>query len=140
MKIKIIGGICLLAFFAMIYSCQSDASIEYSRYYSAGVVVYQNHCQNCHGDKGQGLNGLIPPLTDTLLLKGYNNKLACQLKNGLKGKITVGGKDFESTMPASDLSPIEMAQVITYVTNSFGNKQGLFTDDQVQTALNNCGK
>jgi len=140
MKIKIIGGICLLAFFAMIYSCQSDASIEYSRYYSAGVVVYQNHCQNCHGDKGQGLNGLIPPLTDTILLKGYNNKLACQLKNGLNGKITVGGKDFEGTMPTSDLSPIEMAQVITYVTNSFGNKQGLFTDDQVQTALNNCGK
>jgi mono/diheme cytochrome c family protein len=140
MKIKIIGGICLLVFCAMIYSCQSDASIEYSRYYSAGVGVYQNHCQNCHGDKGQGLNGLIPPLTDTVLLKGYKNQLTCQLKNGLSGKITVGGKEFEGIMPATGLSPIDMAQVITYVTNSFGNKQGLFTDDQVQTALNNCTK
>jgi mono/diheme cytochrome c family protein len=140
MKIKILGGICLLAFFAMIYSCQSDAAIEYSRYYSAGAIVYQSHCQNCHGDKGQGLNGLIPPLTDTALLKSYNNKLTCQLKNGLSGKINVAGKEFEGTMPATDFSPIEMAQVITYVTNSFGNKQGLFTDDQVQTALNNCGK
>ena len=140
MKTTILGVICLLAFFAMIYSCQSDASIEYSRYYSAGAIVYQNHCQNCHGDKGQGLNGLIPPLTDTVLLKGYSNKLACQLKNGLSGKIYVANKEFEAIMPATDLSPIEMAQVITYVTNSFGNKQGLFTDDQVQTALNHCGK
>ena len=132
MKGKIIGGICLLAFFAMIYSCQSDASIEYSRYYSAGAVVYHDHCRNCHGDKGEGLNGLIPPLTDTMLLKSNKNKLACQLKNGLSGKITVAGKAFDGTMPASDLSPIEIAQVITYVGNSFGNKQGVFTDDMVQ--------
>jgi mono/diheme cytochrome c family protein len=140
MKNKIIGIICLLAFFSMIYSCQSDASIEYSRYYSAGAVVYHDHCQNCHGDKGQGLNGLIPPLTDTILLKRNKDKLACQLKNGLNGKITVTGKEFEGTMPASDLSPIDMAQVITYVTNSFGNTQGIFTDNMVQNSLKNCSK
>jgi len=140
MKVKIIGIICLLAFFSMIYSCQSDASIEYSRYYSAGAVVYHDHCQNCHGDKGEGLNGLIPPLTDTLLLKSYKNNLACQLKNGLSGKITVKGKEFDGSMPATDLSPIEFAQVLTYLTNSFGNKQGIFSDDMVQTALNKCSK
>ena len=140
MKVRIVGGICLLAFFAMIYSCQSDASIEYDRYYSGGAVVYHDHCRNCHGDKGEGLNGLIPPLTDTLLLKSDKNKLACQLKYGLNGKITVNGKTFDGAMPASNLSPIEMAQVITYITNSFGNKQGIFTDDQVQNALKNCSK
>jgi mono/diheme cytochrome c family protein len=139
MKVKIIGGICLLLF-ALIYSCQSDESIEYSRYYSAGVLVYQSHCQNCHGDKGQGLNGLIPPLTDTLYIKSHKSTLACQLKNGLIGKIIISNATFDDKMPATDLSPIEMAQVITYVTNSFGNKQGIFTDDQVQTALNNCSK
>jgi len=140
MKGKIIGFICLLAFFAMIYSCQSDASIEYSRYYSGGAVVYHDHCRNCHGDKGEGLNGLIPPLTDTVLLKNDKNKLACQLKSGLNGKITVNGKEFDGTMPSSDLTPIELAQVITYVTNSFGNKQEMFTDDEVQGALNKCSK
>jgi len=139
MKVKIIGIVCLAVFFAIIYSCQSDASIEYSRYYSGGAVVYQNHCQSCHGDKGQGLNNLIPPLTDTLTIKDHN-QLACQLKNGISGKITVGGATFDGAMPASNLSPIEMAQVITYVTNTFGGKQGLFTGDQVQTALNNCTK
>ena len=138
MKGKIIGGICLLAFFAMIYSCQSDASIEYDRYYSGGAVVYHDHCRNCHGDKGEGLNGLIPPLTDTAFLKSNKAKLAYQLKNGLKDKITVGAKAFDGTMPASGLSPIEMAQVITYVTNSFGNKQGVVTGDEVETALKEC--
>ena len=139
MKIRVIGIICLLAFFAMIYSCQNDASIEYGRYYSGGAVVYETHCLNCHGDKGQGLNSLIPPLTDTILLKDHNI-LTCQLKNGISGQIIVGGKNYDGAMPASGLTPIEIAQVITYVTNSFGGKQGLFTDDQVQTALNNCSK
>lgn len=139
MKVKIIGGICLLLF-ALIYSCQSDESIEYNRYYSAGVVVYQTRCQNCHGDKGQGLNALMPPLTDTLYIKSHRSTLTCQLKNGLNGKITIDGKTFDDKMPAIELSPIEMAEVITYVTNSFGNKQGIFTDDQVKTALNNCSK
>ena len=139
MKIKIIGIICLLLS-AMIYSCQNDASIEFNRYYSSGSIVYQQHCQNCHGDKGQGLNGLIPPLTDTTYLKTYNSKLACQLKNGLNGKITISGKEFDGAMPATGLTPIEMAEVITYTTNSFGNKQGVYTEDQVQMTLTKCGE
>jgi mono/diheme cytochrome c family protein len=139
MKIKIIGVICLLLS-VMIYSCQSDASIEFNRYYSSGNVVYQQRCQNCHGDKGQGLNGLIPPLTDTIYLKTYNSKLACQLKNGLNAKITVVGKEFDGAMPPIDLTPIEIAEVITYTTNSFGNKQGGYTEDQVQTILSKCGQ
>jgi len=139
MKIKIISVICLLLS-AMIYSCQSDASIEYTRYYTAGALVYQQHCQSCHGDEGQGLNALIPPLTDTTYLKAYNSKLVCQLKNGLNGKITVSGKEFESNMPAIELTPIEMAEVITYTINSFSNKQGVYTEDQVQTALSKCNQ
>jgi mono/diheme cytochrome c family protein len=133
MKTMVVGCICLLLS-ALIYSCQSDGSIEFKRYYSAGSLVYQSHCQNCHGNKGEGLAGLIPPLTDTIALKNYKSKLPCIIQNGLKGKIKIAGKDFDGAMPAADLSPIEIAQVATYITNSFGNKLGVITGDDVDAA------
>ena len=74
MKIKVIVCISLLLS-ALIYSCQSDDSIEFKRYFSAGSQVYHDHCQNCHGAKGEGLAALIPPLTDTSFIKTQKNKI-----------------------------------------------------------------
>jgi mono/diheme cytochrome c family protein len=139
MKTKVIGGICLLLI-ALVYSCQSDSSIEFKQYYSAGNSVYQAHCQNCHGAKGEGLAGLIPPLTDTSWTKANRATLPCIIQSGLKQKITISGKSFEGEMPASGLTPIEIAQVVTYIGNSFGNKLGVVTGDDVGVDLGKCGK
>ncbi|WP_295798562.1 cytochrome c [Mucilaginibacter sp.] len=131
----------VFAFMAMLViaaSCQNDGQIEFNRFYSNGSVVYQAHCQNCHGAKGEGLQGLIPSLTDSIYLKNNKNTLACQLNSGLKGKITILNKEFEGEMPASKLSPLEIAQVLTYVTNSFGNKLGTINTDRVNTDLAKC--
>jgi len=137
MKLKIISGICLLLA-VLIWSCQSEQAIEFDRYYSSGMGVYQTHCLNCHGAEGQGLAQLIPPLTDTVLLKKNKNSLPCIIKNGLINKITVSGKLYDGTMPPVALSPIEIAQVLTYVGNSFGNKLGLVNTDDVIAYVNNC--
>lgn len=139
MKLKVISVICFLLF-VLIVSCQSDESIEFKRYYSAGSLVYQSHCQNCHGTNGEGLSALIPPLTDTTYIKGNLRSLACNIKYGLKGKLTIAGKAFDGSMPTeADLTPIEIAQAITYISNSFGNKQGTITVDQVNDDLSKCG-
>lgn len=137
MKLKIIIAIgCLLT--VLIYSCQSDEQIEFARYYSAGSLVYESHCQNCHGAKGEGLQGLIPPFTDSTYLSSNRSTLACFVKNGLKEKITISNKVFESAMPANDLPPIELAEVLTYITNSFGNKLGVIKLDEVENDLVKC--
>jgi len=139
MKLAFITGIGLLFIMAMVASCQSDEQVEFNRYYSGGSVLYLAHCQNCHGEKGEGLQALIPPLTDTVFLKQNRSSLACYLKNGLKGKLSIAGREFEGEMPAAtDLSPIEVAKVLTYVTNSFGNKAGVINLQQVQADLKNC--
>lgn len=127
-----------LVVIGLMASCQTEQQIEFNRYYSAGAAVYQAHCQNCHGDKGQGLAALIPPLTDTAYLKRNRAVLPCALQLGVSGKITVSGKEFEGQMPAAQLTPIEIAEVLTYVTNSFGNKQGLITDTEVEKGLKVC--
>jgi hypothetical protein len=82
---------------------------------------------------------LIPPLTDTLFLKKNRSKLPCIIKNGLNGSITVSGRVFNEQMPADDhLADIEIAEIITYITNSFGNKQGLFSTAEVSADLQKC--
>jgi len=137
MKTLLIAGSFFITML-IIASCQSEQQVDYNRYYSAGAAVYQSRCQNCHGDKGEGLAALIPPLTDTVFLKANRHQIACYLENGLKGKITIHNKEFNGIMPSTGLSPIEIAQVLTYVTNSFGNKAGLINSDEVEKDLKGC--
>ena len=138
MKIKVIGTLSLLLFICFILSCENEQSIEFKRYYSEGAIVYQEHCQNCHAADGDGLSALIPPLNDSLYLKSNKSSLACYINFGLKGAITIDKRQFEGMMPANNLSPMEVAQVITYITNSFGNKLGLTTVDQAEADLGKC--
>ena len=122
----------------MFTSCQSDEQIEFERYYSAGSLVYQTRCQNCHGAHGEGLQALIPPLTDSIYFKANKEVLACVIKYGLNKKISIKNKAFEEKMPANNLSPIEIANVLTYITNSFGNKSVTVTNQQVEEDLAKC--
>jgi len=123
----------------MILSCQNEKSVEYKRMYTEGSQVYQTYCQNCHGSKGEGLAALIPPVTNISAPKSHPLSLPCIVKFGLKGKISVSGKQFDGNMPPiSDLSPIQIAQVAIYVSNSFGNNNGFMSEDEVNKALNNC--
>jgi mono/diheme cytochrome c family protein len=136
---RALGIICgFVLIVSVIISCQSEQDVNFNRYYSAGATVYQTHCQNCHGDKGQGLAALIPPLTDHDYLKRNKQQLACLLKLGTDSKLIINGKEFQDQMLPADLSPIEAAQVITYITNSFGNKLGLTDNDEVQRDLGKC--
>ncbi|MFD1255466.1 c-type cytochrome [Mucilaginibacter terrae] len=137
MKYKVIA-ILLLVVAALVYSCQSESEIEYMRYYTSGQELYKTRCQNCHGAQGEGLAALIPPLSDSAYLKTNRTKLACYVQNGLKLPLLVNGKAYNGQMPASGLAPIEIAQVLTYVQNSFGNKLGLHNVAQVNGELEKC--
>ncbi len=128
-----------LSFFIGISACQSEEDILYMRYYTTGQTVYQQRCQNCHGANGEGLGQLYPPLTDTAYLKKNKSSLACVFRHGISDSITINGKEFKASMPGNHhLSDIEIAQVVTYVTNSFGNKQGLYDARASGVDLKEC--
>lgn len=120
------------------YSCQSAEKIQQDAYYVNGRDLYINHCQNCHGAKGEGLGGLTPPLTDSIFMKTNKKKLACFIRNGLSAPVTVHGKLYEEKMPDFNMAEIDIAQVIVYITNGFGHHQGMYTSEQVAADLNNC--
>jgi mono/diheme cytochrome c family protein len=137
MKFKVIATITVLL--AIIISCQSEEQLEFQRYYNGGKILYEKHCQNCHSAKGEGLSNLIPPLTDPVYLKNNKHTLACMVKYGINETIiTVNGKAYEGAMPATDLAPVDIAMVLTYVTNSFGNKMGVIRAENVEADLLKC--
>ena len=137
MKIKLATGILALLVIAMV-ACQNQDELEFKRYYTSGMVIYQSKCQNCHDAQGGGLSSLIPPLTDAEYLKANKHNLACFIKYGQKGLVTINGKTFNGQMPAHDLPAVEIAEVLTYINNSFGNKLGVVTTNEVDEDLKAC--
>src|SRR3569832_2019915 len=98
MSWKLVSSLIVFVAVLFIAACQSDENLEFKRYYSSGALVYQQHCQNCHGTNGEGLSALIPPLSDSIYLRKNRAALPCYIKNGLKGQITINGKTFEDAM------------------------------------------
>lgn len=140
MRNRIIYSVLLaLGFVIIIQSCQSETSIDYKRYFVNGKSIYEKNCQGCHGADGKGLGTLYPPLTDTTYLTINKNKLACLIRNGQQGEIKVNNISYDGVMPGNEtLANIDIAQVIVYITNSFGNKQGFYDADAVTNNLKTC--
>lgn len=136
--------ICTVVFgtlLSMLYACQQNGgtSLEQDIYYANGRDLYVQHCQNCHGMQGEGLENLIPPLSDTTYLKANRKKLACFIKNGMEGQITVDGRVFDEKMPAhEEFTDIDLAQLIVFITNNYENKQGMYTTQDAAAHLEGC--
>lgn len=120
----------------MIYSCRPNVSIKTAQYAVNGQKLYSSHCQNCHGAKGEGLGALYPPLTDSTYLRAQRQQLPQIVKNGLNEPIQIKGKRYDGPMPGvPQLSDIEIAYILTYVTTTFGNSTDTYTLEEVQASL-----
>lgn len=140
MRNKLLYILCSLFSAVLVFeSCSNEMELNYQRYYVNGKGLYEKNCQNCHGVNGEGLNKLYPPLTDTLFLTRNRSSIACIIKNGLNGDIKVNNVNYNSAMPGNaDLADIDIAQIIVYITNSFGNKQGFYDQGQVAADIAGC--
>ncbi|HIX55368.1 MAG TPA: c-type cytochrome, partial [Candidatus Sphingobacterium stercoripullorum] len=84
----------LFGFITLIGSCQqgNKVSIKTAQYAVNGQKLYIQHCENCHGSKGEGLGKLYPPLTDSLFFSEYRSALPCIIKNGMNSPIVIHGE------------------------------------------------
>ncbi len=87
-----------------------------------GATVYAELCAACHQPNGQGVPGQFPPLAGNPDLFAARDYPARVVLFGLKGRLTVGGKDFNAEMPPLDmLDDARIAAVIEYVRHAWGN-------------------
>ena len=100
-----------------------------------GKKVYDMYCLSCHMEDGNGVPRMNPPLSKTTWVLGDKKKLIAVVLNGMDEEININGQAFSNTMAPHDfLKDEEIADVLTYIRNSFGNKASAVTTAEVKAA------
>ena len=97
-----------------------------------GKKIYSSSCFACHQSNGEGIANAFPPIAKSDYLNKDVNRAISTVLHGLSGEITVNGKKYNSQMPAQVLSDQEVASVLTFVYNSWGNNKTEVTEEQVK--------
>ena len=98
-----------------------------------GLAVYSRTCIACHQPTGKGLAPVFPSIAGVPIVNGDATLPIKFILHGLMGPITVDGVTYNSMMPpVAGVSDQDIADVLTYVRQSFGNKSNPVTPDQVK--------
>jgi nitrite reductase (NO-forming) len=100
----------------------------------AGESLFAGTCSVCHQANGAGLAGVFPPLAKSDFLAADLKRATGIVLRGFNGKVTVNGHEYNSVMPPmGQLNDDEIANILTYVINSWGNPGGRVLADQVKS-------
>ncbi len=106
---------------------------DYQEYYSNGWRVYKNHCQKCHGKKGEGWQQLYPPLKRLKNNKKLFAQIPCIVYYGIQKSAV--------EMPAMNyLTPSDIAYLMTYLAAHYLEKDTLITTAAIEERLQRCFK
>lgn len=106
---------------------------ELAKSMARGKEVYNNNCIVCHMGKGEGVDKLNPPLANSDYLMKTPEKAMRAIKFGLQKPIEVNGITYKNIMPEPGLGDDEVADVMNYIMNSWGNKStNLITTPMVE--------
>jgi mono/diheme cytochrome c family protein len=86
-----------------------------------GRRLFTSICAACHQPTGQGLPNVFPPLASSDFLNADKNRAIKIVINGRQGEVIVNGRKFNNSMPKFPLGDDDIANVLTFVYNSFGN-------------------
>ena len=117
-----------------------DLSSLGEQQYLAGKPLYERICAGCHGVSGEGLVPIAPPLKQSEWVLGSEDRLISIILHGLKGPVHVNGKlykepEIQPMMPGlkenQEISDKDMAALLTYIRNSWGNSVTEVNDSTV---------
>ena len=96
------------------------------------------YCNTCHQENGKGLEeSNYPPLAGTDWVTGNEERLIKLTLKGLLGPMEINGKKYTGQVPMTPFQGLlnndEIAAVLTYVRNAFGNEAGVISADKVKS-------
>ncbi|CAG5003696.1 hypothetical protein DYBT9275_03211 [Dyadobacter sp. CECT 9275] len=94
---------------------------ELAKSIERGKMVYSENCITCHMGTGEGVTATFPPLAKSDYLTQNPENGIKAIKFGLIGKIKVNNVEYDNMMPNPGLGPEEIADVMNYILNSWGN-------------------
>lgn len=104
----------------LIMACTQEYDLTESM--KRGKEVYNDFCKSCHLSGGEGVTNIYPPLAGSDYLMNHREESIRVVKYGQKGKITVNGIEYNGIMAPLGLTDQEVADVMNYILNSWGNK------------------
>ena len=120
-------------------SSSQTSSTKFEQYYIQGEQLYIKNCSNCHQKTGTGLGLLYPPLKQSDFMTNNFEQVICLIRNGRKGELIVNGKSYNQPMPAiPSLTDLEIAEIATYIYNSWENERGIADVQDVSKILSRC--
>ncbi len=132
-------------FFTLLISCNSNPestnkrSTKFQQYYVQGQTLYQKHCSNCHQSNGKGLGRLYPPVDYSDFMDNNFKEVLCAIKYGISGQLIVNDVDYNMTMKGIPvLTELEVAEIATYIYNTWTHQQGLIDVKDVSQILSSC--
>ena len=97
-----------------------------------GEEIYNDFCIQCHLNTGEGVSGVFPPLAKSDFLVNNIEISIKGLKYGMSGPIVVNGEEYDGVMEDQGLGDDEIADVLNYILNSWGNQYNeIITLEQV---------
>jgi mono/diheme cytochrome c family protein len=90
-------------------------------------------CAACHQPTGKGIPNVFPPLAGSDFLNADKNRAIGIVIHGRHGEVVVNGMKFNNSMPSFPLSDQDIAAVLTFVYNSFGNSGVEVTPEEVKS-------
>jgi mono/diheme cytochrome c family protein len=127
--VKTLIAIAFLFISGLIFS---DSDEDKQTSIKKGEEVYIYYCQKCHMSDGKGVENLYPPLAGSdYLFNNVNQSIQVVIMGSDKG-IIVKGKTHDMEMDPSYLTDKEIADVMNYILNSWGNGyEGIITEENV---------
>ena len=125
------NSIIILMIGVILSGCQSKEEVLHEQYRVEGLSLYTKHCENCHQAEGKGFKKLYPALVGTGLLKRMTDvQMAVLIKKGIAPS---EGHEF---MPGNaELQPVEIAEIITYLKDLNGIKEGIVDQKIVREGI-----
>ena len=112
-------------------SIKQDKALQQS--IKRGKEVYTDMCVTCHLPNGEGVPKVYPPLVKSDYLMEKREASIRAIKYGIRGKIVVNDVQYRGIMANLGLYEDEVADVMNYITNSWGNKNlKMITEEEVK--------
>jgi cytochrome c551 len=136
---RLISFSAFVALVIAVVSCKTKAEIELEQYYNQGEVLYAKHCSNCHQKDGKGLGLLYPPLDKSDFMEEHFDEVLCIMRYGKATPTVVNGKTYEQPMKGvTTLTDLDIAEIATYIYNTWDHKRGIVKVDEVSAKINLC--
>jgi mono/diheme cytochrome c family protein len=136
-KLQSLTVMCMLFLSIGIMSYSKTLSLQQSKLQASiarGQIVYTARCLTCHQVDGGGVSRMNPPLINTKWVLGEKPQLIQIILKGMTTGVEIDNKQYHNVMAShKDLSDLQIADVLTYVRNSFGNKAKAVTEAEVKT-------